>query len=91
MGLAQRDQPNYRMLAPASFERARQFAGSIIDPAERLAITSELARFTAHDPGSWMADQYADKTLTEIRDPALVQAVTQDLAEIKEAASPAGQ
>lgn len=127
LGLAQRDQPNYRMLAPASFERARQFAGSIVNPAERLAVTAELARFAARDPGSRMADQYfadaesltaslraapdsdpalavlaanqarglraahADKTLAEIRDPALVQAVTQDLAEVKEAASLAGQ
>lgn len=127
LGRVQHEQPNYQVLATASFERARTLAGAIVNPGERLAVTSELARFASRVPASRLADQFfadaesqsaailvdapdhdpalailtynqarafhpadAEKTRAAVRDPALVHALAQDLAEIKEAASLAG-
>lgn len=48
LGLLQSGQPTYKNLAAESFRQARKAAGDLSNPAERLAVLGELARFAAH-------------------------------------------
>lgn len=48
LGLSQIGQPTYKELAAESFRQAREAAGGLTNPAERLAVLGELARFAAH-------------------------------------------
>ncbi|MGZ8966204.1 hypothetical protein [Methylomagnum sp.] len=58
LGLLQGGQPAYKGLMAGSFQQAHEVAGTLTNPAERLAVLGELARFAAHAGAVDMATQY---------------------------------
>ena len=121
LGVAQQDDPHYRALAQASIEEAAAAAETIRNPAEKLAVLSEVARYASRGLDGKLADKLfaeaeqlaaglpasadrdaahaliaanqaralrsaeANKRLTQLQDPALMQSLSDDLAAVKAA------